>query len=377
MIYHVLPEAEPLSARNGGALAHTVANLMKLDPSRVAVCPESDDSWGFDSSRIITVPELKVFGRLRARRFYPLAVAGAILRWMFRDFIACLKPGDVVWCHNRPVFAAALAKLVHAKGAKLVCHFHDGIDPRSARRAFSTFAADAVIFVSDYLRRYWLAQLPQLESVYTAHNGAAEERFFPRRDPVENAIPVIVFAGRLHAQKGAHVLIEAMKILGDRHIPAYCKIIGSAFSGNSGPTQYVNDIKSSAPANVQFEGHCPATKMGDQFRSGDIFCCPSIWEEPFGKVIVEAMACGLPVVATRVGGIPEIARDGGVLLVKPGSATELADALQSLIKDLNKRQAVAEAGLASFHRNFTWHAVLSRYNEIINGLKVPYFRKVA
>jgi glycosyltransferase involved in cell wall biosynthesis len=117
--------------------------------------------------------------------------------------------------------------------------------------------------------------------------------------------------------------------------------------------------------------------MGDQFRSGDIFCCPSIWEEPFGKVIVEAMACGLPVVATRVGGIPEIARDGGVLLVKPGSATELADALQSLIKDLNKRQAVAEAGLASFHRNFTWHAVLSRYNEIINGLKVPYFRKVA
>ena len=302
--------------RRGGALAHTVANLMKLDPSRVAVCPGFDDSWGIDPSRIIAIPKLDLFGKLRARRFYPLAITGAILRWMFQDFIAILKPGDVVWCHNRPVFAAALANLIHSKGVKLVCHFHDGIDPRSAKMAFSAVTPDAAIFVSDYLRRYWMAHLPQLKNAHTVHNGADEECFHPRRSATSvcNAVPVVVFAGRLHAQKGVHVLIEAMRILQSRKVTASCKVIGSSFSGNSHPTQYAKGIMDSAPANVQFEGHCPATKIAEQFRNGDILCCPSIWEEPFGKVIVEAMACGLPVVASRVGGIPEIASAGGVLL---------------------------------------------------------------
>jgi glycosyltransferase involved in cell wall biosynthesis len=85
------------------------------------------------------------------------------------------------------------------------------------------------------------------------------------------------------------------------------------------------------PSNVEFKGYRSAKDIGEEYRAADILCCPSIWQEPFGNVLIEAMACGIPVVATRVGGIPEIAAEGGVQLVEPNSAVELANALQKLI----------------------------------------------
>jgi spore coat protein SA len=281
-----------------------------------------------------------------------------------------LQQGDIVWCHNQPIFAAALEKEIHLKGAKLVYHCHDGLTGYPLRKAFKLFTPDAYVFVSEYLRQNFLHIFPWLRNTYTLHNGADEALFYPRqvRDGIDKTVPTILFVGRLHPVKGVHILLEAMSILQRRKVSAKCKVVGSSFSGGSKVTPYVKQLLKSSPSNVSFVGHRSALDIAEEYRSADILCCPSIWQEAFGMVNIEAMACGIPVVASRVGGIPEIAAGGGILLVEPDSPIELADALQKLIENRGLRAKVAADGLFSFQQQFAWTTINKQYESIVRRL---------
>jgi spore coat protein SA len=370
MNYHLLPELEPFSASKGGALARDIANIMRWHPSDMVACLAADETWGYSADRILIIPGLRLYSRIRGRRFLPLWVTGLLLRKSFQPLLSRLQSGDVVWCHNQLIFSAALAKEIHRKGAKLVHHFHDGHAPSSARKALSSFMPDASIFVSDFLRQQWLQLFPKLKNTYAIPNGADPELFYPPApgDEPNNAVPNILYVGRLHPEKGAHVLINAMRILQERKVEVLCKVVGSAFSSGSKPTPYVESLLKSSPSNVRFEGHRSGKRIAEEYRTVEIFCCPSIWQEPFGNVNIEAMATGVPVVATRVGGIPEIGAEGGVLLVEPNSPTEMADALQKLIQDKDLRVKMAAEGLSSFRRRYTWAAVCREYQEAIASI---------
>lgn len=82
-------------------------------------------------------------------------------------------------------------------------------------------------------------------------------------------------------------------------------------------------------------------------------------------VNVEAMATGLPVVATRMGGIPEIFENGGALLVPANDAEAIAQAMQRLIANPEERRKMGDAGLRSFQRRFSWGAVRETYDKLI------------
>ena len=252
----------------------------------------------------------------------------------------------------------------------MVCHLHDGNDVLASQLAFKRFAPDATIFVSDYLRRYWLKLIPSLASTHVVHNGVDETVFFPREsyERLHRDRPVVLFVGRLHPEKGVHVLLNALSILRERGISVSGRIIGSSFSGDSRPSRYIADLLKSSPPNVTFGGFRSARQIAEEYRGADILCCPSIWQEPFGKVNIEAMACALPVVASCVGGIPEIAERGGIALVPPDSPMELADALQTLILNVDLRLKLADEGLSSVRRSFTWRSVLNRYDSIVDQI---------
>jgi spore coat protein SA len=376
VVYHLLDE--PFSAYTGLALSSFVANMMRFDECSVVVCPQADDTWGFTEGRILVKPQLRILAavirgsKMRGWRFLPRSIRRQMICSMFGSILSRLKSEDIVWCQNWPYVGEALEPAIHSRGAKLIYRAHNSLAPYTARGLFKSFTADALVFNSEAMRQEALKLMPYLKNTCTIHNGADEALFYPlpKAAARNQDAPVILFVGRLDPSKGVHVLVEAMRILLASNVRATCKIVGSSHAGGSSSkaTAYVKSLHESPPPNVQFLGFRAATDIAQEYRAADIVCCPSIWQEPFGNVNIEAMACGVPVVATRVGGIPEIAADGGVFLVEPDSAAELANALRRLLLDEELRARIGAEGLKSFRRRFTWDAIVRQHKELVDSL---------
>jgi spore coat protein SA len=367
--YHILTERELFSAgTHGGAVGRNIASILAREGSSAVVCRGADNTWNIDRERIFILPGLHWYSKIRGRGFLPLGAKIPLLRSIFRPVVKRLTPGDIVWCHGQPDFCAALERPIHRRGSKLVCHMHSSVEFFARRPHFRAFTADAYIFVSASMQQEALRFFPWLRNTHAIHNGADQTRFYPPTQLSLRSKPLILYVGRLVPEKGVHVLVNAMQILEDRRIPAECRIVGKAEASIGGESSYLRLLRGSSPASVQFAGSRLGTEIAEEYRQADIFCCPSIYEEPFGMVNIEAMGCGIPVVASGVGGIPEIAEDGGVLLVPPNAPRELADVLQKLIQDSGYRIRTGMAGLASFRRRFTWDAITPQYRRVADGL---------
>jgi glycosyltransferase involved in cell wall biosynthesis len=109
---------------------------------------------------------------------------------------------------------------------------------------------------------------------------------------------------------------------------------------------------------VAWLGYIPWRKLMDCYRRAALFVMPSYYET-FGISCLEAMAFGLPVVATRAGGLPEVVEDGVTgLLVPPGDSAALADAICRLLADADLRQRLGETGRERVVANFTAERVV-------------------
>ena len=366
MIYLVI--SEPFSATLGVALAKVAADFMRYSPEAVVVCPAADDSWAVPKSRILIVPALKWLLRVRGWRFVPMFFRRLIVSHVFRSMIVKLQVSDTVWFNNGWELAVPIRAKIRQTGAKLIYHIHNSHKEVVSGGLFHSIDADAMIFLSEAMLREVETDIPVSTPVYIIHNGCEESLFWPRETPLSNDPPVVLFVGRLTSEKGVHVLLQAMKILYERNISVHCKVVGSAHAQGHKPTPYVVSLYNMAPPNVSFVGFCSGATIAEEYRAADVLCCPSTWAEPFGLVNIEAMACGLPVVASRVGGIPEIASDGGILLVEAGNAEKLAEKLELVLFDHEFRMQLRAEGLASFRRRFTAEIAIRRYNEVAEHL---------
>lgn len=371
MIYHLLDECEPFSEFEGGAISRWVANVLRHDSDSVVVCAAADSSWGFPAERVLVLPEMLKYSRLRGRQHYPLQVKNYLIRRFFRPLINRLRPGDVVWVQNQPDFARSLSPLVRKAGASVTLHKHSAF---STTRPDATIreivdSVDRVIFCSEFLEVTTQKRLPGFRHSALVRNGADEELFHPPAEkPMVREVPVVLFAGRMNKDKGVHIFTAAMRLLQERRVAVEARIVGASSFGGSKPTPYVNELIATAPQNVKFIGYRSGKNLADEFRAADLFCCPSVWQEPFGMVNLEAMACGLPVVATKVGGIPEAFREGGGLLIEPNSPEQLADAIGTLLHNEAARSEIAREGYQSFVKNFTWSAVRDQYQQVVATL---------
>jgi glycosyltransferase involved in cell wall biosynthesis len=104
----------------------------------------------------------------------------------------------------------------------------------------------------------------------------------------------------------------------------------------------------------------PNAALPDVFGHAGILAFPSIWHEPFGMPVVEAMGSGLPVIATDGGAFPETVDDGQTgFLVARGDATELANALRTLLRSEERRRSMGTSGFQKAVGEFTWDRVVS------------------
>jgi len=127
----------------------------------------------------------------------------------------------------------------------------------------------------------------------------------------------------------------------------------------------------SGPWSAELEPYCfripwlPPELMPNLYQNADIFAAPPIWQEPFGLVAVEAMATGLPVVASDVGGLRDIVTDGETgYLFANGNFIELADKLEKLLDDADLRMKMGTAGRRRVKNSYDWSVVMKRYENI-------------
>jgi len=177
---------------------------------------------------------------------------------------------------------------------------------------------------------------------------------------------VVMFAGKLTAYKGVKYLIKAA-----RKINAEVCILGEG-PERKNLEKRVADYKLK---NVHFIGHmCAGNDLNRFYRRADVFVAPSVWDEPLGLVILEAMACKTPVVVTRKGGIPLAVKDGiNGYFVRPRNSMEISEKVNIHLSDETRRVKMAENARRIVEDKFSWDAIAHRF--ILMYMRFAYFPK--
>ena len=249
---------------------------------------------------------------------------------------------------------------------------------------------DLVIGCSEHVTRRVREAFPSLsDRCRTVYNGVDPDRFFPAKtDPTatRGRTGRVLFVGLVSPHKGVHVLLEAFQQVLDRLPEAQLQIVGWNFvlprefmgpldddatvavlaphlKDASYPAR-LRELVRRSPAlagRVSFTGSVSHLDMPARYRDADVVTVPSVWHEPFGMPVAEAMSTGVPVVATRSGGIVEQVEDGKTgLLVERGDAKALANALVRLLSDDDLRARMGKAAGQRAAEHFSWDRIANR-----------------
>ncbi len=296
---------------------------------------------------------------------------------------------DIVHIHSRPHFVPVIRWL--SPKTKIVLHVHNisVIEIEGKLWPQSLFdKVDQVACCSDYLKTEIVRRYPFLKGkVRVIYNGVDMEFFTPanangqlknKREQykIKSDDIVVGFAGRLVEYKGAHVLIEAFKKLLVSYPNLRLFIIGGLTYSRNEETPYIQKLKKMCQGfedRITFTGFVDLKEIPVLIGLSDIFVVPSLWEEPFGVIVIEAMAMGKPVIAFAKGGIKEIIMsDNTGRLVSETTAEALANTMAQLIKESpEKRQQLGARALRHVQENFAWPKIISdvelNYKEVCRG----------
>ena len=219
-------------------------------------------------------------------------------------------------------------------------------------------------FIADDLQKRLAAPS---DRIFAVHNGTNPERFQPRAEPLDEEIPTVLFIGRVLPEKGPDLLLKAAQKVYSAKRKFKVRIVGSSnFNAKDPITPYQEELfRLAAPlgAAVEFQPFVGRAQVVEEYHAASIFCVPSNWDEPVSLTISEGMACGLPVIASRRGGIPEVGGDA-VLYFQPPDVDTFADHLAMLLDDPNARR---EWGARARQRalTFSWE---NQYRKLLDAL---------
>jgi len=250
--------------------------------------------------------------------------------------------------------------------------------------------ADAVIAVSESTKADVL-RLFNVDParVHVIHNGIDLGEYATRRDAevlrrygIDPGLPYVLFVGRITRQKGIMHLVRAL-----RHLEPGFQIVLCAGSPDTPEIAAemktaIDAAKSSRGDIVWIEKMVPKDDLIAIYSQAALFVCPSIYE-PFGIINLEAMACGVPVVASAVGGIPEVVVPGETGLLVPVAqmneapfepldadkfARDLATAINALMRDDALRAKMGAAARCRVEEKFSWASIAARTAEVYRAV---------
>ena len=277
------------------------------------------------------------------------------IEYYFEKVYANLKKNnyDLILIEN----GAGLAYKLSQRGYKnIILHMHNEVRLSCAAfhpTAFSSMVK--ILAVSDFVKEKASAFFP-VDKIETVHNGI-DLKFFTqeRESTISRKVIgfskedfVVVYSGRINREKGISELIDAMLLL--KETPKIkLMIIGGTFYANThNEDDFISSLKSKTKNiedKLSFTGFIPYKDVPDYLRLADVAVLPSMWEEPFGLTIVEAMAVGLPLITTRSGGIPEICEGVATIVNRDNIVNNLASAILDLYNHPDKRKQMATASV--------------------------------
>jgi glycosyltransferase involved in cell wall biosynthesis len=255
---------------------------------------------------------------------------------------------------------------------------------------------DMIIGCSDYITNKICERFPDFsDRGYTVLNGVDADHF--REGPIDNSahkrterqdnIKRLLFVGRVAPEKGVHILVDSLQQVIEQHPQIALNIVGPL---SNTPYEFIvmisddEKVVNLAPLyrnglrqidyfaklqerlspqvarHVNFVGPVSHSELTHYYQTADLLINPSL-SEAFGMTLVEAMASGVPVLASRVGGMTEIVDDGKTgLLVDAGDANGLAEAIIYLLEDYDLRLSMARAGRRRVLKYFTWDGIAAR-----------------
>ncbi|TFD21858.1 glycogen synthase [Cryobacterium sp. TMS1-13-1] len=311
---------------------------------------------------------------------------------------------DLVHSHTWYANAAGhLAQMLHGIPHVVTAHSLEPLRPWKAEQLGGGYrvsswiektafeAADAVIAVSDGMRRDILRSYPALDAsrVHTVYNGIDLERWKPTRDDdfvrglgIDPDRPSVVFVGRITRQKGLPYLLRAAQLLPPEVQLVLCAGAPDTPGILAEVTAGVESLQQERSGVVWINRLLAQHELAAVLTQGTVFVCPSIYE-PLGIVNLEAMACGLAVVGTATGGIPEVVADGETGRLVPieqftdGTGTplhpeqfvaDLARTLTEVVSDPDRAAEMGRAGRVRAEQVFGWAQIATRTREIYAAL---------
>jgi len=266
---------------------------------------------------------------------------------------------DCIILENRPGYAMAVKKVTDAR---IILHLHNDLlnkDTYMANEIYSCLSK--VITVSNYIKSR-VETLGHMIPVETVYNGIDLDRFKPNHKSTSitrEALNfkkddfVVVYSGRLTKEKGIKELLQAFLLLKDYPSIKLLVVGGSFYGDRKNQTPFMLDLQEIAdqmPGKIYFMGFVNYNELPCYLRLADIAVVPSIWEEPFALTCVEAMAVGLPIIATNSGGIPESCSGCAVIIDKSCNViSKLKDSILQLYHDRSKCRNMQVYGIQKSH----------------------------
>ena len=330
------------------------------------------------------------------------------LRTLSTDLAVTARLDDVDLVHSHTWYAnlaGHLASLAHDVPHVVTTHSLEPLRPWKAEQlgggyAISSWvertaleAADAVIAVSAGMRDDVLACYPAVDParVHVVHNGIDLDHYRPVEATdalvahgVDPTRPYAVFVGRITRQKGVVHLLDAC-----RHLPADAQVVLAAGAPDTPAIaeefrRSVAELRDAGHAPIWIEQMLPREQVVQLLAHAAVFVCPSIYE-PFGIVNLEAMACATAVVASDVGGIPEIVvpgETGALVSLQAGDdaygspadpdryARDLAAAIARYLDDPALAARHGQAGRTRAEDHFAWSVIARRTVEVYEAARV-------
>ena len=321
--------------------------------------PEESFEEGFYVHRI-RVPRLKIGG-------YTLHVLKELL------LIKGLSP-DIV--HAQSIMrgtACVLARKLFGIPCVVMGQGSDVYLPWRFKKVISKLVlgnADALIALTEHMKQKMIELLGRERcDIFVIPNGI-DDKFFSgylrkqspaTLEPVNNKKKVILYVGRLEPVKGVRYLVQAVRILIDKDL----RNIKLLIVGDGSEKRYLEELvkKLGLEDYIVFVGRVPHDKIPEYMASADLFVLPSL-SEGFPIVTVEVMVMGLPIIASRVGGLPWIIRDGeNGFLVEPRNPRDIAEKITLLLTNDDLRAYMSKRNIEEATK-YSWKKIVEKLEKV-------------